>query len=99
MDCARAHGAWLCAGIQGAGCQFLRREVLAGKPHQVGLGVAGTVMAGDYRIFRLQQSLIMFIHQQRAKRMIAVVAGLLRNGYGSFEMSKVYVVQANFLYL
>jgi hypothetical protein len=99
MDRARAHRARFRACIKSAGRQYLRREVLTGKPHQIGFGVAGTVLASDYSVLCPQQYSIMFIHQQRAKRVIAVVAGLLRKDYGSFEMSKVYIVQENILYL
>ena len=73
--------------------------MLTGKPHQIGFGVAGTVPASDYSVLCLQQHLMMFIYQQRAKRMIAVIACLSRNGYGSLEMLKVSIVQENILYI
>jgi len=71
--------------------------MLSGQPHKIDLRMTCAVTASNYCIFRLQQYLIMFIYQQRAKRMIAVVARLLCNGYGSSQMLKVGFVHVSIL--
>jgi hypothetical protein len=62
------------------------------KPHQIRLSVTGTVAFSHDCIFSLQQHLIIFIHQDGPKGMIAVVTRGLSNGNGCSEMSKICIV-------
>jgi hypothetical protein len=90
MDGARAHRARFGTGIKDAGRQFLRREVLTGKPHQIGFGMASTVTTSNYSILCSQHHLIIFIHQQRAERVITMFTGVSCDFNGSTQVVKVY---------
>jgi hypothetical protein len=67
--------------------------VLRGKPHQVGLSMTGAIAHRDDGIFCLQQHLVIFIHKDRAKRMVAVFScslGELNRGSQMLEVSIVH---------
>jgi hypothetical protein len=55
--------------------------------------MAGAITAGNDCILRPQQHLIFLIHQDRPKRMVAMVARCLRNLNGRSEMFKICMVQ------
>ena len=78
MNGTCAHGARLCTGVEGVVCQLLWRKVLRGESHQIGFGVAGTITLGDYSILRLQENMVMVVHEHCAKGMIAMFTGLPR---------------------
>lgn len=92
IDGAGAHGAGFGAGVKCAARQFRGRITLRRHPHQVGLGVAGAVMAGQHRVFRGQENLVIGVHQHSAEGMIAVFAGLPGHGDGGFEMGEVRII-------
>src|SRR5215212_2930795 len=63
-----------------------------GKPHQIRLRMTRTISVGNDGIFRSQQYLIIFIHQDCSKRMITMVTRGLSNVNRCSEMSKICIV-------
>jgi hypothetical protein len=74
VDRARTHRAWFRACVKSTSGQLFSREVLTRKPHQIRLGVTGAITARHYAILCCQQHVVVFIHQDRAKGMIAVIS-------------------------
>ena len=78
-----AHGARLGAGVKRAPGELLRRILVRRQAHQVRLGVPGAVVAGNDRIFRLEQYISLTVRQQRPERVVAVrprLAGEINSG-------------------
>ena len=67
--------------------------MLTRKPHKVRLGMTGTVTLRHHRVFGLQQDPVIFIHQDRPKRMIAVLAGESGDFNGCSKMLEIGVIQ------
>lgn len=67
---------------------------MADEPHQIGFGVVGDISFGHHRILGLKDNLIIGVDEQRAKRVIAMFAGLPSQGNGRSKVLKVNFVQA-----
>ncbi len=76
MDRTDAHCAWFGARIKRTGFKFFGRIMLGGEPHQIRLGMTSAIFSSDYSILCFKQHMIIFIHQQRAKGMITMLARL-----------------------
>jgi hypothetical protein len=61
---------------------LIRRKVSGGETNQIGFGMAGTITLGHDRILGLQANDVVIIHEDRPKGMIAMLAGLCREGDG-----------------
>src|SRR5262245_13740449 len=87
-----AHGARLCTGVEGIVYQLLWSKVLGGESHQIGFGVAGTITLGDDRILRLEENMVMVVHEQCAKGVIAMGTSLPGQCNGRTEILNIDIV-------
>ena len=71
VDGSGAHGTWFCGRVK---CTIPQKffAVLAGGPfYQLGLGVAGTFMFGNFVVHLFHEYIAVFVNEQGGKRCVA----------------------------
>src|SRR6476469_9718369 len=73
VDRARAHGAGLGAGVEGAATEEVSVEAGSRHAHEVRLGVGRHVLVRSHGVLGLEDDISLRVYEQRAEGMIAVL--------------------------